>query len=354
MSTRAASSSTASATLGEPEHQLEALSLFTTMARIRSFELMAEKLFLAGELPGFIHVSIGQEASAAGVVAHLRSTDYLTTTHRGHGHALAKGAPMKGMMAELFGRDSGICHGRGGSMHIADFEVGMLGANGIVAGGIGIAVGAALGSTLRGQDHIAVAFFGDGATARGPFAEAINLAQLWKLPVLFACESNGWASTTRSSEALAGANIADRAAAIGMHAAVVDGNDVFAVAEAAGLAVDRARRGHGPTLLQLDTFRLRGHFVGDPTSYYDKAELAAWTERDPLLRARHSMLVERVAECGSLSDQQLDEVLTAADEEIAAAVQYAKHASQPDPASVHDFLYAEDTSPVRDHLGQPV
>lgn len=349
MSTSAATS-TASTTRGKSDN-LQALSLFTMMARIRSFELAAEKLFLGGELPGFIHVSIGQEASAAGVVAHLRPTDYLTTTHRGHGHTLAKGAPMKGMMAELFGRDAGICHGRGGSMHIADFAVGMLGANGIVAGGIGIAVGAALGSTLRGQDHVAVAFFGDGATARGPFAEAINLAQLWKLPVLFVCENNGWASTTRSSEALAATNIADRASAIGMRTDVVDGNDVFTVAAAAGPAVEHARSGAGPTLLQLDTFRLRGHYVGDPTSYYDKAELAEWTERDPLLLARHAMLNEDVPGGVDFDEHQLDEVITAAEKEVTAAVEYAKRAAEPDPASVHDYLYSDDVSAVRDHLG---
>jgi len=318
----------------------DAVGLFTMMARIRAFEATAEKLFLAGQLPGFIHLSIGQEASAAGVISRLRRSDYLTTTHRGHGHTLAKGAPMDGMMAELFGRETGICHGRGGSMHIADFEVGMLGANGIVAGGLGIAVGAALGAVMRGQDHVAAAFFGDGATARGPFAEAINLAQLWHLPVLFVCESNGWASTTRSSEALASTNIAARAAAIGMASAVADGNDVFAVAAAAGPAIERARSGEGPTLLQLDTFRLRGHYVGDPTSYYDKAELAEWTARDPLQRARRAILEEQVTGPDLVTGAELDEVLAAAEAEITAAVEHAKQAPHPDPDRVHDYLYA--------------
>lgn len=338
--TTSAATSTASTTRTDPATP-DVLNLFTMMARIRAFESKAEKLFLAGELPGFIHLSIGQEAAAAGVISCLRRSDYLTTTHRGHGHTLAKGAPMNGMMAELFGRETGICHGRGGSMHIADFEVGMLGANGIVAGGLGIAVGAALGAVMRGEDHVAAAFFGDGATARGPFAEAINLAQLWNLPVVFVCESNGWASTTRSSESLASTDIAARATAIGMAAAVVDGNNVFAVAQAARPAVERAREGGGPTLLQLNTFRLRGHYVGDPTTYYDKTELAEWTARDPLQRARRAILDSEVT--SAVTEAELDEVLSAAEVEITAAVEYAQQAPHPDPDRVHDYLYADPT-----------
>lgn len=323
------------------------LHLFRLMARIRAFETSAEKLFMAGAIPGFIHVSIGQEASAAGVISHLRPSDYLTTTHRGHGHTLAKGAPTDGMMAELFGRESGLCRGRGGSMHIADFSVGMLGANAIVAGGIGIAVGAALGATLRGEDHLAVAFFGDGATARGPFAEAINLAQLWRLPVVFACENNGWASTTRSSEALAGANVSDRAAAIGMTTERIDGNDVFAVSDAAATAVARARHSGGPSLLQLDTFRLRGHYVGDPTSYYDKAELAQWQHRDPLLKARAAILGRSRRDVGEVSEADLDQILAEAEEEIAEAVASAQVAAEPDPADLFDDLYAETVTDLK-------
>ncbi len=306
--------------------------LYRTMTTIRSFEVTAEKLFKAGRIPGFIHVSIGQEASAAGVVSALRTTDYITTTHRGHGHTLAKGAPLEGMMAELFGKATGICRGRGGSMHIADFTVGMLGANGIVAGGVGIAVGAALGSTLRGENAVAVPFFGDGATARGPFAESLNLAQVWQLPVVFACEANGWASTTRSSESLAGDAIGARATAIGMPAERVDGNDVLAVRDAAAAAVDRARSGGGPTFLQIDTFRLRGHFVGDPTTYYDPAELASWTGRDPLVIARTVLT--------ALPPDEFDELDRAAVAAVAAAVEYAEAADEPDPAGVAEHLFA--------------
>ncbi len=321
-----------------------AVGLYRTMARIRTFEIRAEKLFLAGEIPGFIHVSIGQEAVAAGACAALHTEDYLTTTHRGHGHTLAKGAPVAGMMAELFGRSTGICHGRGGSMHIADFAVGMLGANAIVAGGLGIAVGAALSAKLTGSDRVAATFFGDGATARGPFAESLNLAQLWQLPVVFVCENNGWASTTRSQEALAQPHVATRAAAFGMRTAEVDGNDVFAVHAAAADAVARARRGEGPTLIEARTFRLRGHYVGDPTSYYDKDELAAWTAQDPL-----ELAALRLTAAGMLADSARLEIDRLAGEEIDAAVDAARDAPEPDPADVAANLYTDDLTISGDH-----
>lgn len=202
-----------------------AVQLYRTMVRIRTFETKTEQLFLAGEIPGFVHLSIGQEASAAGVCAALDRADYITSTHRGHGHTLAKGAPVNGMMAELFGRAAGLCRGRGGSMHIADFSVGMLGANAIVAGGVGIAAGAALTAKLLGSGRVTASFFGDGATARGPFHEALNLAAVWQLPVVFVCENNGWGSTTRSKDALAVPAVADRAVAYAMPGVTVDGND---------------------------------------------------------------------------------------------------------------------------------
>ncbi|WP_060722159.1 thiamine pyrophosphate-dependent dehydrogenase E1 component subunit alpha [Pseudonocardia sp. EC080625-04] len=312
------------------------VELYTTMSRIRAFELAAEKLFLAGELPGFIHVSIGQEAVAAGVCAALSTEDYLTTTHRGHGHTLAKGADTTSMMAELFGRTTGVCAGRGGSMHIADFSVGMLGANAIVAGGIGIAVGAALTAAMTGNGHVAATFFGDGATGRGPFAESLNLAQLWQLPVVLVCENNGWASTTRNDEALAQPDISRRARALGMNAIDVDGNNVFDVHAAAREAVGRARAGAGPTLIQAHVHRWRGHYVGDPAKYYDPAEVARWKAKDPLERA--AMIL---TEHGTWRPGEREQIDSEAAAEIEGAVASARNAPEPDPASVARFLFHE-------------
>lgn len=315
--------------------------LYTTMSRIRAFETAAERLFLAGEFPGFIHVSIGQEAVAAGVCAALETEDYLTTTHRGHGHTLAKGADTGAMMAELFGRTTGVCAGRGGSMHIADFSVGMLGANAIVAGGIGIAVGAALTASMTGNGRVAATFFGDGATGRGPFAESLNLAQLWRLPVVFVCENNGWASTTRNDEALAQPDISVRARSFGMTALDVDGNDVVAVHAAATEAVGRARRGEGPTLIQAHVHRWRGHYVGDPAKYYDPAEVAQWKAEDPLERAYTALTTHGILDAGER--EQID---ARAAREIEQAVAAARQAPQPDPATVGDFLF-RDAVPER-------
>src|SRR5215217_7366125 len=231
----------------EPARQIE---LLRTMQRIRRFEERAEELYLGGELPGFIHLSIGQEACAAGACLALRTDDFITSTHRGHGHCLAKGAPMDRMMAELYAKATGSCKGKGGSMHIADFSVGMLGANGIVGGGANLAVGATIAARLRGTDQIALCFFGDGAANRGPVHEACNLAAIWKLPVIFFCENNGFASTTPASYALAIDNVADRAAGYGIPGVVVDGNDALAVYEVTRQAVERARTGRGPSLIE--------------------------------------------------------------------------------------------------------
>src|SRR5215210_7337223 len=216
------------------------LELLGTMLRIRRFERRTEELYRAGELPGFVHLSIGQEACAAGACAALRRDDYITSTHRGHGHSIAKGASTKAMMAELYAKATGVCKGKGGSMHIADFSVGMLGANGVVGGGANLAVGATIAARLRGTDQVALSFFGDGAANRGPLHEACNLAAIWKLPVIFFCENNGFASTTPASYALAVDNVADRAAGYGMPGVVVDGHDALAVYEVTRQAVERA------------------------------------------------------------------------------------------------------------------
>ncbi|WUI04174.1 thiamine pyrophosphate-dependent dehydrogenase E1 component subunit alpha [Spirillospora sp. NBC_00431] len=258
--------------------------LYRTMARIRHFELAAAKLMANGRLPGTLHVSIGQEAVAAGVCDVLRRDDHITTTHRGHGHCIAKGGEPKAMMAELLGRETGYCGGRSGSMHIADPGAGILGANAIVGAGIPIALGGAFAAARHGRNGVAVAFFGEGAVAQGVFHESLNLAALWKLPIVFVCENNQYVELTPVSVHLAAERVADHAAPYGVPGVRVDGNDVTAVRRAAGEAVGRAREGGGPTLLECLTYRWHGHFEGDPQRYRDAAEVAEWKAADPLRR----------------------------------------------------------------------
>lgn len=316
--------------------EANAAELVRMMKRIRAFEEATEKMFLAGRLPGFVHLSIGQEGVAAGACSVLRPSDYITSTHRGHGHTLAKGGDMEAMFAELLGKETGLCKGRGGSMHITDFSIGMLGANGIVAGGLGIAVGAGMAIDLRGSDQVAVSFFGDGATSRGPFHEALNLASVWQLPVVFVCENNGWASTTASVEALAVPNIAERASAYAMESGVVDGNDVFAVRESMRTAVDHARAGEGPYLVEAKTYRMKGHFVGDPMKYRETAEYEEWTRRDPIARAQKALL-----EAGVVTEPEIQGMDTEVSAEVQEAIQRAEAAPAPDAGEVGAYLYAE-------------
>lgn len=240
------------------------LEAYGKMTTIRAYETKVEEIFLAGELPGFTHLYIGEEACGVGVCENLRTDDYIESTHRGHGHCLAKGADIKKMMAELYGKETGYCRGKGGSMHIADFSIGMLGANGVVGAGYNLAMGAALAAKLKRTEQIAVAFFGDGASNRGTFHESCNMASVWKLPVLYVCEMNRWASTTPYRTTTSVEDIAVRAAAYDMPGKSVDGNDFFAVYEAAKEAVAYVRGGKGPYLLELKTYRIKGHFVGDP------------------------------------------------------------------------------------------
>src|SRR5918996_914997 len=261
----------------------------------------------------------GQEACAAGACLALRRDDFITSTHRGHGHCLAKGAPLDRMMAELYAKVTGSCKGKGGSMHIADFSVGMLGANGVVGGGANLAVGAAIAARLRGTDQIAVCFFGDGASNRGPVHEAMNLAAVWSLPVIFFCENNQYASTTSVKTVMKIEDIADRAAGYGMPGIVVDGNDVLAVYSAVREYVDRARAGGGPVLIEAKTYRMRGHFVGDPQVYRDAAEVQAQRANDPLARHERRLLGERVLDEGTLEQLKAN-----IEEELAAAVQFGR------------------------------
>jgi pyruvate dehydrogenase E1 component alpha subunit len=303
------------------------IELYRTMARIRAFEETALAAHQAGLMPGPLHVSIGQEAVASGVCLNLRADDRITSNHRGHGHAIAKGAAIAGMMAELFGRAGGHCGGKGGSMHIADFSVGMLGANGVVAGGIPIAVGAAQGLRLTGSDAIVACFFGDGAINRGPFLEGLNWAALYRLPVLFVCEDNGVAAFTRAAEVTAGPGVVARAEAIGVAAESVEGNDAVAVDAAAARLVAHVRRGDGPRLLHARTYRLMGHTSTDAASWRPAEEVAAARARDPVARLRARLSGDGVA------DAVLDAIAAEAAAEMAAACDAALAAPWPDPAT---------------------
>jgi acetoin:2,6-dichlorophenolindophenol oxidoreductase subunit alpha len=310
------------------------------MVRIRAFENAAEAASQGGvsafgksadrgaKVRGPLHLSTGQEAVPAGVCAHLRADDYLTSTHRGHGHTLAKGADLQRMMCELFGKASGFNSGKGGSMHIADFSVGMLGANGVVAAGLPIAVGAAHAQKLQRRPGITVCFFGDGAINRGPFLESLNWAQVYALPVLFVCEDNQWSATTASGPMTAGAGASARAASMDIPAVQVDGNDVLGVHQAAATLVKEVRSGGGPRLLHAITYRVKGHVSVDPAAYRDADELAAALETDPIARARRHYLA-----LPGTRHQELDAIEREAAEEVAAALAAADAASWPDPAT---------------------
>ncbi len=313
----------------------EKIKLLETMLTIRAFEEKAGELFQQNMIPGFIHLSIGQEASAAGTCSVLRTDDYLATTHRGHGHMIAKGADPRRMFAELFGRSTGYCRGKGGSMHIADFSTGFLGANGVVGGGFPLMVGAGLSIRLRRSDQVGVVFFGDGAANRGTFHEACNMAAVFKLPVVFVCENNRYASTTPADDMLAGGSVAGRACAYGMPGVAVDGNDVLAVRAAAAEAVARARNGEGPSILENRTYRYRGHFEGDPQKYRSKEEIQSAAEtNDPITRFRQKLVSEKV-----LSDDRERRLRQEIAARIEAAVRFGLEAPEPRPAEAFEDLY---------------
>lgn len=309
--------------------------LYGKMVTIRLFEQTVESHFLAGEIPGFVHLYIGEEAIAAGVMTNMTDRDYIESTHRGHGHTIAKGADLKRMMAEIFGKATGYCKGKGGSMHIADFSIGMLGANGIVGGGYTLAVGAGLATKLSGEDKVSVVFFGDGASNRGTFHEALNMAAIWQLPVLFVCEMNQWASTTPYRTTTSVENIADRCQGYSIPGYVVDGNDVLAVYEAAKDIVADIRAGKGPALLECKTYRIKGHFVGDPEKYRTKEEVQHEFEtNNPITRFE-----EKVLKAGALTQADLDAVYKQAEQEIAEALKFAKESPEPAPEAIYEDLY---------------
>ena len=306
---------------------------FRIMVRIRAFEEKAIELYQKGLVHGTVHATIGQEASSAGVMLALRKDDYVTSTHRGHGHCIAKGARVDRMMAELLARRDGYCKGLGGSMHIADFEVGMLGANGIVAAGTTIATGAGLSIHLRGTDQVAVTFFGDGSVNQGSFHEACNMAAAWKLPVLFVCENNQYGLSTPMPETVAGGSIAGRAQAYGIPGMQVDGQDMDAVYGAAAAAVARARRGEGPSLIEVNTYRYYGHNAGDPARYRTREEVDRWKQRDPIALTR-----QKRAETGPAAEADRIEAETAA--EVSAAVEWALQSPELTPEEMLQYVYA--------------
>jgi len=310
--------------------------IYTRMWRIRLFEEQAEYQSSQGKVMGALHTYIGEEAIAVPVCAHLQPTDYITSTHRGHGHCIAKGADIKKMMAELFGRATGYCKGKGGSMHIADFAVGMLGANGIVAGGFGLATGAGWAAQLRKSGQAAVCFFGDGAANRGPFHENINIAAVWKLPVVYVCENNQYAQWTPQKDVTLVTDIANMAPAYGIPGVQVDGMDALAVYEAAGEAIARARRGEGPTLLECKTYRFHGHNFGDPQMYRTRGEIAEWSDRrDPI-----KLLAAHMKEAGSLTDAEDQAMQQRVAQEIQEAVRFAESSPYPTPDELYKDIYS--------------
>ncbi|MER2150709.1 MAG: thiamine pyrophosphate-dependent dehydrogenase E1 component subunit alpha [Candidatus Limivicinus sp.] len=316
----------------------QAKKFYETMCTIRCFEESVKKDFLNGEIPGFVHLYIGEEAIGTGICGALRDTDFIESTHRGHGHCIAKGADVNKMMAEIFGKKDGLCKGKGGSMHIADFSVGMLGANGVVGGGYNLATGAALASKMiLKNDNVSVVFFGDGASNRGTFHEAANVAAAWKLPVIFVNEMNCWASTTPYRTTTAVENISDRALGYGMPRVIVDGQNVFEVYAAAVEAVERARRGEGPTFIEAKTYRIEGHFVGDPEKYRKKEEtMQIFHDTDPLTH-----FLDKLPAGVEFTQAELDEILAAARAKVAAAKEYAVSCEYPDESEYFKDVYVD-------------
>jgi len=316
---------------GEVSREL-LLEFFHDMLLIRRFEEKVEECFRAGELPGFLHVALGQEATAVGVCRALEDGDVIASTHRAHGHALAKGTPPNSIMAELYGKAEGCSHGYGGSMHLYDVERGLLGANAVIGGGLPGIVGAALAFQLRNEPHVALAFFGDGATNIGTFHESLNLAQLWKVPAVFVCENNRWAESTPARQHMPIEDLTKRAVAYGMPTIAGDGQDVEEVHALAIEAIDHARSGKGPVFLLFETHRFSGHYVGDPQVYRDRDEARSVREsHDPLDRARVRL---------ELSDDELEELEREIEELVEGAVEFAKNATDPAPEDALKNVYA--------------
>ncbi|HZO75655.1 MAG TPA: thiamine pyrophosphate-dependent dehydrogenase E1 component subunit alpha [Ktedonobacteraceae bacterium] len=310
------------------------LYMYEQMVTIRQFEERAGSEFAAGKVPGFVHLYAGEEAVAVGVCANLTDDDFITSHHRGHGHCIAKGVDVRAMVAELLGREAGACRGKGGSMHIADVHKGMLGANGIVGGGFPLATGAGLTARYNKRGQVAVCFFGDGAANQGTFHESLNLASIWKLPVIYVAENNGYAESTPVTYHMSCRDISERAAGYGMPGVTVDGLDVFAVYEAAHEAVARARRGEGPSLIECKTYRYFGHFEGDTVTYRTKEELASYRDRDPIKAMRRTLEQRSIASSG-----ELDAIDKDVAQRIDDAWTYAEAAPLPAPEDALTDVY---------------
>ncbi len=311
------------------------IGYYRTMVVIRRFEEAVEQLFARGVIRGTTHPSSGQEAVAVGSCAALGKNDYITSTHRGHGHFIARGADPRRIMAELFGKSSGYSHGRGGSQIMADFRLGFLGSNGITGSGLAIATGAGLAMKLQGRRSVVLCFFGDGAASQGTFHESLNMASLWKLPVIYLCENNLYAMSSPVAETVSVPHIAQRAEAYGMKGVIVDGNDVLAVRDAVAQSCFRARNGNGPELIECKTYRLSGHSRGDPRIYRTREEEALWHQRDPILRFR-TWLIDN----GFLDKAEAKKIESGAARIVASAVRFARTSSDPDPDAMCRGLFA--------------
>ncbi len=309
--------------------------MYRKMLEIRLFEEKVFDLYGQNLVPGTIHLYAGEEAVAVGVCSNLNVDDYITSTHRGHGHCIAKGADLRRTMAEILGKKTGYCKGKGGSMHIADFAVGMLGATAVVGAGLPIAVGAGLSAKLRKTSQVVACFFGEGASNQGTFHESINMASVWALPVVFVCENNLYAMGTRQSRTMSIQNVADRAAAYGIPGVIVDGNDVLVVYEAARTAVERARAGKGPTLIECKTYRHKGHSRVDSGKYRPKEEVEEWLGKDPLKRFRQAMLGN-----GILTQTELEHVEKEVADEVTDAVKFALDSPYPEGKEALENVYA--------------
>jgi acetoin:2,6-dichlorophenolindophenol oxidoreductase subunit alpha len=321
---------------GGPRLDTETLRLaLRRMHLIRKFEEAAEASYMRGLVHGTMHLSIGQEASAVGSILPLAPDDYILSTHRGHGHCIAKGADPSRMLAEFFGKETGYCRGRGGSMHIADVDGGNLGANGIVGGGLPIAVGVGMSIKAQKLGRVCMVFFGDGATNEGAFHEALNMASIWKLPIVFVCENNKYAMSMDIALAMAVSDVSMRASAYAMPGVTVDGNDLGAVVEASRAAIERARSGSGPTLLECKTYRIRGHSKSDRNLYRTKEEIDAWRAADPITR-----LEDELASSGVLARADLASIEQDAQRRIDEALEFAKSSPDPDPAQLTRDVYA--------------
>ena len=310
--------------------------MYRKMSEIRYFEEHVWDVYTRGLMPGLAHLYIGEEGVAVGACAALRDDDYITSTHRGHGHCLAKGGQLNRMMAEIMGKEAGYCRGKGGSMHIADMSVGILGANGIVGGGFGIATGAAFSAKTRKTDQVAVCFFGDGAANQGIMMETINMAVIWNLPVIYLCENNQYGEHTAYEKVTGVENIADRGAGFGIESKIVEGSDVLEVYDVVSGAVAKARSGKGPTLLEAKTYRYRGHHVGDSGYYRTDDEVKWWMEnKDPIKLLGDHMIAAKVT-----TQEELDALSETIEEEVEGAVEFGREAPLPTPEQAYEDLYA--------------